>query len=280
MTPIRFEHIADTETVIIRAGATHAWERLVLTAVALGSTADAYRSADHEEHAAASWTLVTDGSVATTADPAAHYRERGHPPEQAALLGERIVRTLRGSRWGVPEPERAHPIGFVSAQGVPAAEVPTLVTLAALTPEAAARLEGEVHAEELPLVCLVRPIAEPGAPAAAPQRWAGLLASRLDHPRFLELEIRQLLLEIAGALIDQRADFVDWIPRERHPGVRVCEPRDYPGLPLVGVPFTVQSAAAARAFETDEMFARALTLSARAWTALQFAHARAPGPAH
>ena len=244
--------------------------------VALGNTAYAYRWAHHGDRGPAPWAVITHGAVAALPDPAAHYRRRGATPEQAALLGERIARSMCRSRWGVPEHERAHPIAIVGAPGVPAVEVPMLATLATLALEAALHLAGEVVPGKLPVTCLVRAVEDPGEARRA-KRWAGLLATRLDHPCFLEAEIRALLLEAARALIDPREDIVDWIARDRDPSVRIRKPHGHPGLPLIVAPCAVASASAARALQDPEPFELARALGA---SALPFAIGPPPGPAH
>lgn len=58
--------------------------------------------------------------------------------------------------------------------------------------------------------------------------WAGLLATRLDRPDFLEVETKEVLLRSSGALVDGHPEIEDWIPRDRDPSVRIREPRGHP----------------------------------------------------
>lgn len=90
-----------------------------------------------------------------------------------------------------------------------------------------------------------------------PRRWAGLLAARLDRPDLLELETKHVMLTTLGALIDGHAEITDWIPRDHDPSVRIREPREHPGLPLIVTPFVMETEAAWEAVEAGGVVDRA-----------------------
>ena len=131
-------------------------------------------------------------------------------------------------------------MAITSTQGVPGTKFSTLITLAMLAIEAADALQGDVSPETLPVQCLTAQTLG-GTEEGERQRWAGLLASRLDRPDFLELETRHLMLTTLVALIDGHREIKDWIPRNRDPSVRIREPRDHPGLPLIVTPFVMET---------------------------------------
>ena len=132
-------------------------------------------------------------------------------------------------------------MAITTTQGVPGKEFPTLMTLAMLAFEAAEDLQGKGRADTLPVKCLT---AESGTEEGEQRRWAGLLATRLDRPDLLALETKHVMLTTLTALIDGHAEIKDWIPRSRDPSVRVREPRDHPGLPLIVTSFVMETEAA------------------------------------
>ena len=278
MTQILFEHIEDPGIVIVRAGAQNMMDQLTLAAVALSKTAHAYDYGHNGETAQGRdrWAVLTAGAVAALEDPAAYYRAEGEEPTRAALLGERISLAMRQSSLGVSEDELDHAIAIVSTQGVPAQEFAMLTALALLVVEAADALEGVVRADKMPVPTLTRE-AGGGTGRGSRRRWAGLLAARLDRPDLLELETKHVLLSTMTALVDGRDDISDWIPRDRDPSVRIREPRDRPGLPVIFAPFVMETEAAWQAVEEGGIVDDAFVESAPVVHALraELAHGRA-----
>ena len=281
MTELKFEFVREVHTVIVRSTAHRAWERLPLAAVAVSELADAFDWGHHAERARRQppWVVMTCGAVAAHADPAACFHEAGSEPARAAVLGERVARAMRRSRWGVGDEERARPIGFVGVWGVPAAEARMLATLAVLAVDAAESLRGAVSDGELVVSSLTKDTVEPDE-AYRGRRWAGLLAARLDRPDLLELETRHLLLDICAALIDEHEDIADWIPRDRDPSVRIRAPEAHPGVPLIVTPFVLTSERAWRAVDSGAIVDRAFARSAPAVQALLSAPAQGARRAH
>ena len=253
MTEMRFEYIEDPGMVITRAQARTTTEQLTLASVSLSKIAHAYDYGHNAEAAQARkrWVLQTFGAIAALEDPAEHYRRAGEDPARAAVLGARIRLAMGHSRWGVPDDELGHAIAFTTTQGVPATQVGMLTTLAMLAIEASEGLKGEVSAERLSVKCLTAEIGD-GAEEGEGRRWAGLLATRLDRPDFLELETKYVMLTTLGALIDGHDGIGDWIPRDRDPSVRIREPRAHRGLPLIVTPFVMETEAAWEAVEAGE----------------------------
>ena len=249
-----FEYIEDPGIVITRAQAQTTTERLTLASFALGKMAHAYDYGHNGEAAQARdrWALLTVGAIAALEDPAESYRQAGEDPARAAVLGGRISLAMRHSRWGVREDELGQAMAIATTQGVPGSEFPTLTTLAMLAIEAAESLEGEVSAETLPVQCLTAQTGD-GTEEGEGRRWAGLLAARLDRPDLLEIETKQVMLTRLAALIDGHDGIIDWIPRNRDPSVRIREPRDHRGLPLIVTPFVMDTEAAWQAVEAGEV---------------------------
>ena len=280
MSRILFEYIEDPGIVIVRAGSETDMERLALASVALSKAAHAYdyghagEVAQHRDR----WAVLTVGAVAALEDPAVYYRAEGSEPARAALLGERIRLAMGQSQWGVAEDELDEPIAIVSTQGVPAKEVGVLTALSLLVVEAADGLEGAVTAEKMPVLTLTRETGD-GAEDGEGRRWAGLFATRLDRPDLLEVETKHVLLATTTALIDEREDIGDWIPRDRDPSVRIRQPEDHPGLPLIVAPFVMETESARQAVEAggivDNAFVKAAPLAHELRPHLALAGARA-----
>ena len=250
MSRILFEYIEDPGIVIVRAGSEIDMDRLALASITLGKTAHAYdyghngEVAQHRDR----WAVLTVGAVAALEDPAVYYRAEGSEPARAALLGERIRLAMGQSQWGVAEDELDDPIAIVSTQGVSAKEVGVLTALSLLVVEAADGLEGEVTADKMPVLTLTRETGD-GTEDGEGRRWAGLFATRLDRPDLLEVETKHVLLATTTALIDEREDIGDWIPRDQDPSVRIRQPEDHPGLPLIVAPFVMETESAWQAVE-------------------------------
>ena len=256
MTHVHFEHVdIDIDGVIVvRADSPTATAPLALVAQAISKTAHAWCfGQEHPVNDDAYWTVLVPGAVAAMPDPEAFFRDRGCAAERAAVLGRRVRTAMRRSREGVAEHEHAHPFAFVSTCGVPGAEAPMLAALSMCTVGAAAQLAGAVPAHTLHVTAVTVSTAET---ARAPH--AGLLATRLDRPESLELETRQLLAAVAGALVDAHPGLADWIPRHRDPTVRIRRPVTAPGVPLVAVPVLVETEEALEAFHGEELLAQAL----------------------
>ena len=281
VTQLVFEHIWEEHTAIVRTTAHRAWERLPLAAIALSKLGDAFDWGHHAARARtqAPWVVLTFGAVAAHPDPAACFREEGSEPARAAVLGERVARAMRRSRWGVGDDELALPIAFVSVQGVPVAEARTLATLAVLALDAAESLRGAVSDGEMVVSCLTKDTVEAGE-AYRGRRWAGLLAARLDRPDLLEIETRHLLVDTCAALIDEHEDVADWIPRDRDPSVRIRAPENHPGVPLIVTPFVLTSERAWRAVDSGAIVDRAFAKTAPGMHALLSAPARGARRVH
>ena len=277
MTEMMFEYILDPGIVITRERAQTTTERLALVSVALGKIAHAYDYGHNGEIAQARerWALMTSGAVAALEDPAQYYRRTGETPERAAVLGERVRLAMRHSKWGVRENEHGNAIAITSTQGVPEGEIETLTTLAVLAVKAAEALQGEVSGETLTLKHLTAVTRE----ESGRRRWTGLLATRLDRPELLELETKHVLVTMLAALIDGHDGVRDWIPRDRDPSVRLREPRDHPGLPLIVAPFTMQTEDAREAVEAGDLIEQAYARTVPAVEALRAELAQGPARA-
>ena len=280
MTEMTFEYIEDPGIVITRAKAQTTTEQLTLTSIALGKIAHAYDYGHNGEAAQRRerWALLTVGAIAALEDPAAYYRRAGADPARAAVLGGRVRLAMRHSRWGVPEDELGHAMAIATTQGVPGTEFEMLMTFAMLVSEAAEGLKGEVSAETLPVQCLTAETVG-GSEEGGPRRWAGLLATRLDRPDLVEVETKHVMLTTLGALIDGHDGISDWIPRDRDPSVRIREPRDHPGLPLIVTPFVMETEAAWEAVEAGEVVDHAFAEAAPTVQALRAELAHGPAKA-
>ena len=280
MTEMALEFIEDHAIVITRARAQVTAERLMLVAVAMSKVSHAYDYGHNGEEAQARerWALLTYGAVAALDDPAEYYRRAGKDPERAAVLGARVSLAMRHSKWGVPEDELGNAMAISTTQGVPAKEFPTLMTLAMLAIEAAEDLRGEVSAETLPVKCLTAQTVD-GTEEGEPRRWAGLLAARLDRPDLLELETKHVMLTTLAALIDRHDGISDWIPRDRDPSVRIREPRDHPGLPLIVTPFVMETKDAWEAVEAGGVVDQAFVETSPTVQALRAELAHGPARA-
>ena len=103
-----------------------------------------------------------------------------------------------------------------------------------------------------------------------------VLAARLDHPDLLELETKHVMLTTLGALIDGHEGIADWIPRDRDPSVRIRDPRDHPGLPLIVAPFVMETEAAWEAVEAGAVVDRAFVETAPTVEALRLGLTQGP----
>ena len=280
MTEMVFEFIEDPGIVITRGQAQTTTEQLTLASIALSKIAHAYDYGHNAEAAQARdrWALLTVGAIAAAEDPAEIFRRSGDDPARAALLGARISLAMRNSRRGVHEGELRDPMAITSTQGVPGTEFSTLITLAMLAIEAAEALQGDVSPETLPVQCLTAETVG-GTEEGERRRWAGLLAARLDRPDLLELETKHVMLTTLAALIDGHGEIKDWIPRNRDPSVRIREPRDHPGLPLIVTPFVMETKDAWEAVEAGGVVDQAFVETSPTVEALRAELAHGPARA-
>lgn len=251
--PFLFDH-ADG-FVVARAGSRGAWQPLTLVASALCTTAHAHAwGHGHTVGWDAYWAVLALGAIAQMPNPEAYFLcDDACTAERAALLAQRVRTAMRTAGGPISPDERDHPVAFVAAPGVPAAEVPTLAALSVLALEVAADLAGPVPTGAIPIICATSPTDDAGA-----KPFAGLLATRLDRPDALEIETRHALRTLACALIDHQPGIDDWIPRHRDPTVRLRTPEGAPGIPLVFAPFTVATDAARHAVSHGDLLQRAM----------------------
>ena len=280
MTEMVFEFIEDPEIVITRARSETTTEQLMLTSIALGKIAHAYDYGRNAEAAQTRdrWALLTVGAIAALKDLAQFYRRTGEDPERAAVLGARIALAMRNSRRGVHEDELHDPMAITSTQGVPGTEFSTLITLAMLTVEAAEALKETTSAEKFPVQRLTEETGDASRAEQGP-RWAGILAARLDRPDLLEAETQHVMRTTLGALVDGHPGIKHWIPPDRDPTIRVREPREHPGTPLVLNPFIMESKDAWEAVEAGEVVDQAFVKAAPTVVALRAELARGPAKA-
>ena len=174
MTDITFEHVEEAHTLIARGPAALAPGRLGLLAAAVARLAHAYDFGHHGDHVShRRFAYETIGVLAAAPDP-----ETVH----GARRGARIARALRGSRVGVPPDALACPIAFASTAGVPARQLGDLCAFARLCLDVADGLAGLVIPGDFDCLCLTTACDDaPPDPVPAP-RFAGVLATRLDHP--------------------------------------------------------------------------------------------------
>ena len=169
------------------------------------------------------------------------------------FLNDDACTAERAARRGVSAQELHCPFAFVAMPGVPGAEAPTLTALSVLALQAADKLRGAVPAHTMPVACDTLSTDD-----ADDLPCAGLLAARLDRPDALELATGHALCAVAGALIDDHPGITDWIPRHRDPTVRLRIPAGAPGIPLMFVPFVIETEAARRALDDRDLVDRAL----------------------
>ena len=82
-----------------------------------------------------------------------------------------------------------------------------------------------------------------------------------------------------GALVDGHPGIKHWIPPDRDPTIRVREPREHPGTPLVLSPFIMESKEAWEAVEAEGVIDHAFVKAAPTVEALRAELARGPARA-
>ena len=250
---MRLAYAPDCQTLLVH-GQGFSPATLVLAAAAAARLGIAYNWGHHGD-ARASQGLGGDGSGRAT--PA---RDAG----ETARAQARLAQAKR--ECGIADP-RHEPIAFVTGPGVPEGEMGRLVAFTALCVQAAEQLAGDVVPGTVPVLCLTRPCEESPARRDTP-RFAGLLAARLDLAHLLEFETRVCMVELLAALVAQRSDLHPWIPIERDPTVRVREPPGHAGLPLIVVPFVMETESAWAAVERGGVMDDAFVAAAPALDAL------------
>ena len=188
------------------------------------------------------------------------------PPASAPDAGE-AARAPAKRTCGVAGPED-EPLAFAIVPGVPEREVGRLSAFTALCVQAAERLAGDNHPEELSVVCLSRSCEDRSPAPDTPCFAAGLLAARLDLAHLLEFETQMCMVELLAALVALRPDLRSWIPIARDPTVRVREPEGHPGLPLIVTPFVMETEAAWEAVQRREVVDEAFVAATPAVDAL------------